>query len=160
MPSSPANLSAVTPEGDDRNVSTNSGGDAENPLLIPGTWLGDVPRVLTLNVASRINLLIGGLNRVRNHILIGVDADGNEPEPGRPRADTTAETAKAALDDLITLRDIISTTIHAVAAAAITAGVDSDTATAWAHYDTDDQALNEGIDTILNHIVNTREYAE
>jgi hypothetical protein len=48
------------------------------------------------------------------------------------------------------LRDITSTTIHAVAAAAIAAGTDRYTATTWAHYDADDQALNEGIDIILN----------
>ncbi|MBV8350195.1 MAG: hypothetical protein JOZ49_22590 [Mycolicibacterium sp.] len=108
------------------------------------------PRALTLEIAYRLNLLISGLQSVRNQILIGVDANGNEPVPGHPRLDTTAHTTRTALEDLITLRDITSTTIHAVAAAAIAAGIDRYTATTWAHYDADDQALNEGIDTILS----------
>lgn len=118
-------------------------------LIIPGTWLADVPREMTLEGVDRINLLIRGLSTVRNRILIGVDSDGNEPSPGRPRADVTAETARQALEDLILLRDITSTTIHTVAAAAIAGGVDRKSAVAWAHYDADDQALIEGIDMVL-----------
>lgn len=118
-------------------------------LMIPGTWLADVPREMTLEGVDRINLLIRGLSTVRNRILIGVDSDGNEPSPGRPRADVTAETARQALEDLILLRDITSTTIHTVAAAAIAGGVDRNNVVAWAHYDADDQALIEGIDMVL-----------
>lgn len=121
-------------------------------LIVPGTWLADVPRGLTLEVGSRINLLISGLNAVRNGMLLGIDSDGNEPSPGHPRSDITAETAKLALNDLILLRDITSTTIHAVAAAAIAGGIERDTAVRWAHYDADDQALIEGIDLVLTGI--------
>lgn len=118
-------------------------------LLVPGTWLADVPREMTLEVVDRINLLIGGLNTVRNRILLGGDEDGNEPSPGRPRTDVTGATTRQALEDLILLRDITSTTIHAVAAAAISGGVDRENAVSWAHYEADDQALIEGIDMVL-----------
>lgn len=67
-------------------------------LLVPGTWLADVPRELTLEVVDRINLLIGGMNTVRNRMLLGVDSDGNEPSPGHPRSDVTAETTRRALE--------------------------------------------------------------
>src|ERR1700756_1553773 len=125
--------------------TTSNSGAGEHPLLTAGTWLADVPRAMTLDIAYRLNLLISGLQSVRNHMLIGVDANGDEPAPGHNRADTTAHTARTALEDLITLPDITSTTTHAVAAAAIAAGIDRYTATTWAHYDADDQALNEGI---------------
>ncbi|MCV7024381.1 MULTISPECIES: hypothetical protein [Mycolicibacterium] len=118
-------------------------------LLVPGTWLADVPRELTLEVVDRINLLIGGMNTVRNRMLLGVDSDGNEPSPGRPRSDATAETTRRALEDLILLRDITSTTIHAVAAAAIEGGVERNDVETWASYEADDQALIEGIDMLL-----------
>lgn len=118
-------------------------------LLVPWTWLAEVPRELTIEVVDRINLLIGGLNSVRNRMLLGVDSDGNEPSPDHPRSDITAETAKQALDDLVLLRDITSTTIHALAAAAIAGGVERDNTVSWAHYEADDQALIEGIDLVL-----------
>ncbi|MEX7469034.1 hypothetical protein AB4Z39_04905 [Mycobacterium adipatum] len=118
-------------------------------LLVPGTWLADVPRELTLEVVDRINLLIGGMNTVRNRMLLGVDSDGNEPSPGHPRSDVTAETTRRALEDLILLRDITSTTIHAVAAAAIEGGVDRNNVETWASYEADDQAMIEGIDMLL-----------
>lgn len=120
-----------------------------NSLMTPGTWLAEVPRDRTLNIVKRLNLVRAGMGHVRNRILLGNDAAGAEPTPGRPRVDTVSETAKLALEDLILLRDIMSTTIHAVAAAAISSGADRDTVLKWAHYDADDRALIEGVADLL-----------
>lgn len=117
--------------------------------MTPGTWLAEVTRERTLNIVKRLNLVRAGMAHVRNRILIGNDAAGAEPTPGRPRVDTVSETARLALDDLILLRDIMSTTIHAVAAAAIDSGADRDTVLNWAHYDADDRALIEGVAALL-----------
>ena len=119
-------------------------------LLSPGTWLAEVPRDRTLNIVRRLNLVIAGLGHVRDRILLGVDAAGDQPEPGRPRADSVSDTTKLALEDLVLLRDITTTTIHAVAAAAIGSGGDRATVLKWAHYDVDDRALVEGVIGLLD----------
>ena len=118
-------------------------------LMVPGTWLVDVPRELTLDAVGRVNLVIAATNSVRNQILLGVDTAGSEPAPGHPRSDMTADTARQALEDLVLIRDMVSCTIHAVAAAAIAGGVDRSAVVQWAHYDADDQALIEGIGVVL-----------
>lgn len=114
-------------------------------LLTPGTWLAEVSRDRTLNIVKRLNLVSAGLGHVRDRLLLGVDADGQEPTPSRPRADTVSDTTKLALDDLILLRDITTTTIHAVAAAAIDSGQDREVVLNWAKYDADDRALVQGV---------------
>jgi len=129
-------------------MSKNAASDG-NSLMTPGTWLAEVPRDRTLNIIKRLNLVRAGMSHVRNRILLGNDATGAEPTPGRPRVDTMAETAKLALEDLILLCDIMSTTIHAVAAAAIGSGEDPDTVLKWAHYDADDRELIEGVAELL-----------
>jgi hypothetical protein len=97
-----------------------------------------IPRDRTIAIVEFINLAIAGLGSVRDRILIGVDADGHEPLPGHPRADTVADTAQLALDDLIQLRRVVATAIHAVAAT-ISGGVERETVMKWAYYDSDDR---------------------
>jgi hypothetical protein len=122
--------------------------ESDDYLLTPGTWLAAVPRDRTIDIVYRLNLVIAGMGYVQDRLLVG-EADGQQPCPERPRADTVADTAQLALEDLILLRDITATTIHAVAAAAITGGADRATVMKWAHYGAGDQALVEGVDELL-----------
>lgn len=118
-------------------------------LTTPGTWLAEVPSDQTTTIAGLLNIAAAGAGYVRDRILIGVDADGQEPEPSRPRADDVAATAQLALADLIELRTVITGSIHAVAAAAIATGIDRNVVTEWSQYDSDGIALEQGIDKFL-----------
>lgn len=129
---------------------SNNDASQGNSLMTPGTWLAEVPRDRTLDIVQQLNLIRAGMGHVRDRILVGNDANGEEPTPGHPRVDTVSATAKVALNDLILLRDITATTIHAVAAAAIGSGADPDTVLKWAHYDADDRALIDGVADLLN----------
>jgi hypothetical protein len=145
------NVSAVIRERHDQAMNTRDPrASGDNHLMTPGTWLAEVSRDRTINIVERLNLLIAGIGRVRDRILIGVDTDGKQPCPDRPRADGVADTAELALEDLVLLRDITAATIHAVAAAAITGGADQDAVMKWAHYDADDRGLLEGVDDLLS----------
>ncbi|KAA1250332.1 hypothetical protein F0Q45_10360 [Mycobacterium simiae] len=116
------------------NNSSATAASADH-LLTPGTWLAMVPRDQTIKIVEFLNLASAGLGYVRDRILIGVDADDQQPSPGHPRADTIADTAHLALDDLVQLRGLVASTIRAVAAAAISGGADPETVMKWARED-------------------------
>lgn len=124
-------------------------------LTTPGTWLAEVSPDRTRNLADRLNLMVAGLESVKNQILIGVDSEGNQPRPGSPRADVVEGTAFQALEDLVLLRRLVAETIHAVAAAAISGGGDRTSVLAWAHYESDGQALTDGVNRLLGEDIDT-----
>ena len=121
-------------------MSSSSATASADHLLTPGTWLAAVPHEQTMTIVESLNLAGAGLEYVKNRILLGVDADDQQPSPEHPRVDAVDDTAHRVLGDLIELRGLMDTTIQAVAAAAISGGADRDAVMKWARGD--DSAAN------------------
>lgn len=125
-------------------MSAFSAADSADHLLTPGTWLSAVPRDQTINIIEFLNLASAGLEYVKNRILLGVDADEQQPSPGHPRADIVDATAHLVLQDLVELRGLMGTTIQAVADAAISGGAGVEAVMTWACVDGDEDSRSAG----------------
>jgi hypothetical protein len=122
------------------------------PVAPPGTWLADVDRDVTVHLLNLISLSVAGLDVVKNRILIGVNAAGDQPGRIEDRVDYVGDTAQEALCDIAVVRDLVGLASATIAYAAVETGSDYEQVCEWAGAQDDPRILRAVNDRLLNGV--------
>lgn len=122
------------------------------PVAPPGTWLAEVDRDVTVHILSLISLSVAGLDVVKNRILIGVNAAGDQPGRIEDRVDYVRDTAQEALRDIAAVRDLVALATATIAYAAVEAGSDYEQVCEWAGTQDDPRILQSLNDQLVDGV--------